>query len=124
MPGMKPTGTNTASSTSEVATIGPVTSRIACTAASRGAKPSAQFPLHVLDDDDGVVDDDADRQHQAEQGDGLMLKPERVHRREGADQRDRNGDGRDHRHPPVLQKDVDDEDDQGQRFQQRLHAPP
>ena len=43
MPGMKPTGTNTASRTSEVARIGLVTSRMACIAASRGVSPCANL---------------------------------------------------------------------------------
>ena len=50
-----------------IARIGPVISSIALIVASRGSSPFAIQPLDVLQHDDGVVDHDADRQHQAEQ---------------------------------------------------------
>ena len=53
--------------------------------------------LDVLDHDDGVVDDDADRQHQAEQGEVVERIPQRRHDRASADQRDRNRQDRDDR---------------------------
>ena len=46
---------------------GPVTSSIALCAASRGVMPVLDPVLDGLDDDDGVVHDDADGQHQPEQ---------------------------------------------------------
>ena len=64
---MKAVGRNTALSTSAIAISAPPTSSIVLCAASRGDRPCAQVALDVLDHDDGVVDDDADRQHQAEQ---------------------------------------------------------
>ena len=42
-PPRKAIGTNTAHSTSTIATTGPVTSRIAWIAASRGARPSSRM---------------------------------------------------------------------------------
>ena len=61
-------------------------------AASRGASPVGDIALDVLDDDDGVVDHDADRQHQAEQRQIVEREAERRHQEEGADQRHRDGD--------------------------------
>ena len=66
-PGMKATGMNTAISTAVVAMIGPVTSVMAARAACERRQAGFELPLDILDDDDGVVDDEADRQHHAEQ---------------------------------------------------------
>ena len=64
---MNAVGTNTAHSTSAIAMIGPVTSRIACCVAVARREPVRDVALDVLDHDDRVVDDDADREHEAEQ---------------------------------------------------------
>ena len=58
--------------------------------------------LDGFDDDDGVVNDEADGQHQPEQRQRVDRKSE--HREEGerADQRHRHGDHRDQRRSPVL----------------------
>ena len=64
---MKASGTNTAISTSAMAMIGP--GHLAHRPVGRLARrqPCLDVALDVLDHDDGVVDHDADRQHQAEQ---------------------------------------------------------
>ena len=68
MPPRKATGTNTAHSTSTIATTAPDTSRIASSAASNGAHLLlAHQALDVLQHHDGVVHHDADREHQREQ---------------------------------------------------------
>ena len=67
MPVMKADGTNTADSTSAIAISAAPTSSMLLTAASCGRKPGLDVALDVLDHDDGVVDHDADRQHQSEQ---------------------------------------------------------
>src|SRR5262249_52638810 len=72
----------------------------------------AQVALDVLDHDDGVVDHDADRQHEPEQRQVVEREAERRQDGEGADQRDRNGDDRDDGGAPGLQKQDHDEDDQ------------
>jgi hypothetical protein len=48
--------------------------------------------VDVLDHDDRVVDDQADRQHQRQQRQQIDREAERQHHREGADQRQRNRD--------------------------------
>ena len=69
IPGMKATGTNTDSSTSVMARIGPVISRHGLLAGlgHRQVRFLLDHPLDVLDDDDGVVDDDADSEHERQQ---------------------------------------------------------
>ena len=76
--------------------------------------------LDVFEHHDGIVDDDADRQHQPEQRQQVDRETEQVHSGEGADQRDRNSEDGNQRRPPALQKDEDDGDDQNDRLDERL----
>ena len=73
MPGMKATGTNTDSSTSVMAMIGAVISRhrLLGRFGDRELRLLLDDALDILDDHDGVVDDDADRQHQRQQRHGV-----------------------------------------------------
>ena len=75
--------------------------------------------LHRLDDDNRIVDDQADGEHEAEQRQRVDREAEQREHREGADQRDRHGDHRNERRAPVLQEQVDDEDDQEHRLGER-----
>ena len=59
---------NTDIRTSVMPRTGPVSSSIARAAASRPGIPCLDIPRDALDDDDRVVDDDADREHDGEQG--------------------------------------------------------
>ena len=76
--------------------------------------------LHRLDHHDRVVDDDADRQHQAEHAGHVDREAEQRKQRECADDRDRHRQQRDQRRAPVLQEHEDHEDDQRHRFEQRV----
>ena len=58
-----------------MAMTGPETSCMAWTVASRGPCPRSMWCSTALDDDDGVVDDDADGQHQAEEREVVEQKP-------------------------------------------------
>ena len=80
----------------------------------------AHVPLDVLDDDDRVVDDDADGQHDAEQGQRVDREAEQLDEGEGADQRHRDGQRRDDRAAPVLQEQEHHQHDQQQRLAQGL----
>ena len=111
-------GTNTAQSTSTMATSAVDTSSIDRRAASRGRQALLEIALDILDDDDRVIDDDADRQHQPEHRQSIERIAEGGEHGEGADQRDRNGDDRDDRRAPALQEDEDDQNDQRDRFEQ------
>jgi hypothetical protein len=87
---------------------------MALCAASRGAcRP--RCALDVLDHDDRVVDHDADRQHQAEQGQHIDREAQQPQHREGADDRHRHGEQRDDRGAPGLQEQHDDQHDQQPR---------
>ena len=76
--------------------------------------------LHGLDDHDGVVDHDADRQHQTEHAGHVDREAEQRKQRERADDRDRHGQQRNERRAPVLQEKEDDEDDQRDCDEQRV----
>ena len=60
--------------------------------------------LDVFDDDDGVVDHNADGQHQAEQRQIVEREAEHRHHEKRADQRHRDSDNRDDGGAPCLQK--------------------
>ncbi len=75
--------------------------------------------LDGFDDDDGVIDDQADGEHQAEERKRVDGEPEQREDHEGADERDRHGEQGDERGAPSLQEDVDDQDDEGQRDEER-----
>ena len=70
-----------------------------------------QMAFDVLHHDDGVVDDDADGEDQAEEREAVERESEGRHNREGADQGHWNGDHRNDRRPPALQENHDHDDD-------------
>ena len=80
-----------------------------------------QQALDVLDDDDRVIDQQADRQRQPEQGQRVDGEPGHVENRERPQKDDRDRDRRHQQGAPVLQEDEDDEDDEDDRLDQRLH---
>ncbi len=114
------TGTNTAQSASTIATSAPATWRIARSAARRGGRQSlaGHDPLGVLDDDDGVVHHDADRQHQREQGQHVDGEAEHQQAEERADDAHRHRQHRDQGGPPALEEEEDH-----QRHQQPSRRP-
>jgi len=81
--------------------------------------------LDVLQHDDGVVHDDADGQHQAEQRQVVQREAEDRHEEEGANERNRNGDERNDGGPPRLQEhdhhDHDENDGLTDRFLDRFY---
>ena len=64
---------------------------------------------HALDNDDSVVDDNADREHDAEQSRQVDGEAERRHAGEGADDRDRNRGRGDEGRAEILQKNQNDD---------------
>jgi hypothetical protein len=72
--------------------------------------------VHGLDDDDRVVDHDADRQDQGEQGDEVDADAHHAHEDERADQRHGHGERRDERRAPVAEEQEDDQRDQHERL--------
>ncbi len=72
--------------------------------------------LHGFDDDDGVVHDDADGQHQPEQRQIVQAEADGGHDGKRADDCHRHGHQRDDRRPPVLQEHQHNDGDQGDRL--------
>ncbi len=75
--------------------------------------------IDVLEHDDGVVDDNSDREHHGEQGQQVDRESEQPQHREAGEQAERNGDGGDQGRSPVAQEQVDDENDEHGRFGER-----
>ena len=84
------------------------------------AHTELEMSLDILDNHDGVVDHDADREDQTEQRQIIDRESERGHHREGADQRHRDRDDRDDRRPPPLQEHQHNDDDERHRLVDRL----
>ena len=89
---MNTDGTNTAHSTSAMAISAEPTSFMLLIRRFARRQPVGDIALDVLDDDDGVVDHDADRQHQPEQRQVVEREAECRHEEERADERHRHGD--------------------------------
>ena len=76
--------------------------------------------LDRLDHDDGVIDHQADGQHQAEQGQGVDGEAEQGKEHERAHQRHRHGQQRNERGPPALEEQEHHQDDQHQGLEQGM----
>ena len=76
--------------------------------------------LDVLDDHDGVVDHDADGEHQGEQRDGVRRVAHRLQGDEGADQADGHGQRRDERRAEAAEKQEHHDHDEHERLDQGL----
>ena len=76
--------------------------------------------LDVLDDDDGIVDDDADRQHNGQQRNGVGGISDRLERDEGADQADGDRKRRNQGGADIPEKQEHDDDDKDKRLDQCL----
>lgn len=81
-------------------------------------------PVHALDDDDRVVDEDADRQHETEHREHVDRQSERPHRDERAHQRDGNHDGRHQRVTQIAQEQPHHAEHQHDRLDERQHNLP
>jgi hypothetical protein len=75
-------------------------------------RPRLDVALHVFHHDDGVIDHDADGQHEAEEAQRVDREAEEQHDAERADDRDRHRQQRDDGGAPGLQEDDDDDDDE------------
>ena len=86
--------------------------------AARHALP--EQPRDVFHHHDGVVHHQTDREHEREERDRVDPEADRVEHREGADQRDGDGDRGDQRGAPILEEDEDDQEDQQHGREERL----
>ena len=76
--------------------------------------------LDGFDDHDGVVDDDADCEHEPEESQVIERKTQREHHQERADDSHGHGNQRDDCRPPVLKENQHDQRDQDHRIEQRF----
>ena len=114
---------NTAASVAVVATTAKNTCRVPSTAAARGPMPERPVPLDVFQHDDGVVDDEAGREHDGEQRQDVEREAGEIDRRERADQRDRHGDGGDDRGAHRAQEEEDHRHDDERRLERACAGP-
>ncbi len=84
---------------------------------------STQTALHFgygrLDHNDGIVHDDTDGQHQAEERKHVKGKAHGQHHREGSDERHRDRHGGNDGSAPILQKQKEDQKDEQNSFNER-----
>ena len=85
------------------------------------AHPQSNISLDVLDDDNRVVDNDANRQHESKEREIVEREAEQAHEEECADQRNRDRNDRNDCRAPRLQEYHNDENDQGHRFENGAH---
>ena len=67
--------------------------------------------LHILDNDDGVVDDERDGEHNRKERDGIGRKSDDVENSDHPDHRDGDGQYGDQGRAPVLQENIDHQHD-------------
>ena len=119
-PPCRPIGAYTAASVIVIAMIGPTSSRRGRERRLERTLPSLEVPLHVLDDDDRVVHDEADREHDREQRQQVDREAGGQHQERRADERDRDGHRRDQRRSRRAEEEEDHHDDDQQRLGERL----
>ena len=76
--------------------------------------------LHGFDDDDGVVDNNTDCQYEAKQREGVDAEAKYRKSDKGAQQRHGNGEHRDDGRAEALEKKVDHEQHEDDRFNERV----
>ena len=118
-PGVNASGANTAASVSVIATTAKPISFTPFSAAWNGAQPFLDVPEDVLEHDDRIVDDEADREHEREQSQCVDGEAGERHQREGADQADRYRDQRNDRRAQGAQEHEHDQRDQDRRLGHR-----
>ena len=111
-PPMNSTGMNTAASDSVIETIVKPISRDPTSDAVQRIFAHLDVPVDVLEHDDRVVHDEADREDERHHRQVVEAVAQQVHHRERADDRERQRQARDDRRPHVPQEDEDDEDDE------------
>ncbi len=87
-----------------------------------GRQALSEITLDILDDDDGVVDHDADGQNETKERQRVEGQSNELHDREAADERDGDRHDRNNRRAPRLKEEDDDQNDEQDRFAERaLH---
>ena len=86
----------------------------------KAALPHFHVAVHVFQDDDRIVDDKPDCQHQRQKRQDVEREPRKVGRRKGADDGDGYRQGRNRRRPKTLEEGEDHKDHQAHGDDQRL----
>ena len=102
-----------------MATTGPETSSMACKRRVFRRYAFLNVAFHRFHDYDGIVHDQADRQHQPEQSESVLIEKPNTEKHKRSDERDRDREQRNQGRAPALQKDVDHNDHQQRALQQR-----
>ena len=84
-------------------------------------KPTLHMMLDVLDDDDRIVDNEADCKHHRKECQRIDGEIQQNKRAECTNERHRHGEQRDERRAPTLQKEEDDEHDEQQCLEEGMH---
>jgi len=94
---------------------------IALRVASRGDRPPRTSRARRFDNHDRVIDQQPDREHQAEHRQRVDRETEGGHDSERSEQHDRHRDGRNQRRAQVLQEQVHHQEDERDTLEQRFH---
>ena len=94
------------------------------TGCAGGVVALIQLGVHGLDDDDGVIHDDSDRQHQCREREEVQREAEDLQEEERTDERHGHRDGGDERAAEVLQEDIYDDEDEEEGLEERLDDVP
>ena len=89
-----------------------------------GVVALVQLGVYGLDDDDGVIHDDSDRQHQCREREEVQREAEDLQEEERTDERHGHRDGGDERAAEVLQEDIYDDEDEEEGLEERLDDVP
>ena len=85
-----------------------------------GRHAEVEIAFDILDDDDRVVDDNADGEHQSEKRQRVEGEAQELHHQKAADEGHRNRHHRNHRGAPCLQEENDHHDNEQDRFEKRV----
>ena len=119
-PDMKTSGMKTAASEIVIETIVKLISFALASVASSGARAALHAPHGVLEEHDGVVDEEADGERQRHQREVVEAVAEEPHRDERQQQRQRQRHDRDQRVGGAAEEQEDHEHDEHERDEQRL----
>ena len=100
----RPVGAKITTSTSVMVSAARPISARPLIAAARGDLATRQVPQRVFQDDDRVVDQDADRQNERQRADEVQAEVQHAHDRKRGQQRRRNRQQHDQRHARAVQE--------------------
>ena len=94
------------------------------TGCAGGVVALVQLGVYGFDDDDGVIHDDSDSEHQCREREEVQREAEDLQEEERTDERHGHRDGGDERAAEVLQEDIYDDEDEEEGLEERLDDVP